>query len=59
MPALGTQSKPVMNPTSYGLERQLDKFTFPCHPYLGRLALTSLALPSASLCTLLSVVDLL
>lgn len=59
MPALGTLSEPVMNPTAYGLERELDKFTFPCQPYLGRLALTSLALPCPSLCTLLLVVDLL
>lgn len=59
MPALGTQNEPVMNPTAYGLEREPDKFTFPCHPYLGRLALPSLALPCPSVCMLLSVVDLL
>lgn len=59
MPALGTQSELIVDPTAYGFERQPHKFTFPCHPYLGRLALSALAVPCPSVCMLLSVVDLL
>lgn len=55
MPTLGTQNEPVVNPTAYGFEREPDKFTFPCHPYLGRLALSALAVPGPSVCMLLSV----
>ena len=38
MPALSIQNESAMNPTAYGPEREPEKFSFPCHPYLGRLA---------------------